>query len=292
MIRKINYILVALVLLPVAAVFAGAQDSKTGWQLDLKRAALNLTTTQVKNADVYANFPDSRLSADTQTLMQGFLNFETSYNAQKYLWTNGIIAEYGKTTIKPTHGAQTKTENADKIVLTSDIAYKIWQVENYLGGFYAGPFANISYETEFTRQSNVPRKKLMRSLLGAKAFEGKYIKSLHAAAVFEEDFTYSKETSANLAWEAGLNIEHAIREGVKVSYGLLFRDYIDNNEELPTNLDYEFEASARMDVLVYKNMAIAPFINYYIAQGKYTAGLGQNLYVGVSFSFSKILKTR
>jgi hypothetical protein len=274
----------------IRTVFVKAQDN--GWELNLKRTALNITTTQVRNADVYANFPDSRLRADTQTFIKALFNFEASYNEQKYLWINDIFAQYGRTTIKPVRGAQTKTENVNSIVLTSDIAYKMWKVEDPFGGFDVGPFANASYKTEFPHQNNTPRKKLISGRFGAKVFEGKYIKNLYTSIMFEEDFTYSNAYSANTAWESGLKLEHTIRDGVKASYGLLFRDYIKHSRELLINLDYELEASARMDVLVYKNLAIAPFINYYIAQGKYMAGLGQNLYIGISFSFSKILKAR
>ncbi|MCL2877366.1 MAG: DUF3078 domain-containing protein [Acidobacteria bacterium] len=291
MFRKMTSAMFAAILLLGSAGFVKAQDNPGGWQLDLKRVSLNLTSTQVKNADVYADFPDSRLNADSQTLVQGFSNFEAAYSAPKYLWSNELLAEYGKTTIKPLRGEETKTESADRIILTSDIAYKIWKVENFLGGFDAGPMANVSYETEFTSQNDVPLRKLLRGRLGAKAFEGKYLKSLYAAMVFEEDFTFPIH-SANTAWEIGLKIEQPIREGVKTSYGLLYRDYLSHGETLPTNLDYTFEANARMDVLVYKNLSIAPFVNYYMAQGKYTESLGQNVYLGVSFSFSKILKAR
>jgi len=291
MLRKINSALFAVVFVLGTAGFTNAQDDAAGWQLDLKRISLNLTSTQVKNADVYANFSDSRLNADSQTVVQGFSDFVAAYGAKKYLWSNELLAEYGKTTIKPKEGEVTKTESADRIIFTSDIAYKIWKVNNFWGGFDAGPMANASYETEFTSQEDVPLRKLLRGRLGAKAFEGKYMKSLYAAIVFEEDFTYP-EKSTNIAWEAGFKIEQPMREGVKASYGLLFRDYLSHSETLLTNLDYTFEANARMDVLVYKNLSIAPFINYYAAQGKFTENLGQNVYLGVSFSLSKILKAR
>jgi len=291
MVNRMISVMLTVLFLPGLVGFVKAQDADAGWQLDLKRTSLNLTSTQVKNADVYADFSDSRLNADSQTAVQVFSNFEAAYSAPKYLWSNELLAEYGKTTIKPRLGDATKTESADRIIFTSDIAYKIWKVENLFGGFDAGPMANVSYETEFTSPGDVPLRKLLRGRLGVKAFEGKYLKSLYAAVVFEEDFTYP-ENSANTAWEAGIKIEQPVREGVKASYGLLYRDYLSHGKTMPTNLDYTLEANARMDVLVYKNLSIAPFINYYMAQGEYTDRLGQNLYVGVSFSFSRILKTR
>ncbi|MCR5503957.1 MAG: hypothetical protein K6E94_00020, partial [Elusimicrobiaceae bacterium] len=60
--------------------------------------------------------------------------------------------------------------------------------------------------------------------------------------------------------------------------------------DLPTDLDYSLELDARMEVLVWKNLAVAPFITYYTAQGKFVAPRGQNVYMGIAISFSKLFK--
>ncbi|MDR0291995.1 MAG: hypothetical protein LBI01_04430, partial [Elusimicrobium sp.] len=70
--KKAAAVAVMFILLPVL-VFA--QNAKDGWQLELKRIALNLTSTRVTNAQKYSGFPDSRLSADDQSLIQGDFNF-------------------------------------------------------------------------------------------------------------------------------------------------------------------------------------------------------------------------
>ena len=291
MVKRTNLALLAVILLFGAAGSSKAQDNATGWQLDLKRISLNLSSTQVENAGDYANFSDSRLTADKQMLVQSMFDFEAAFAAPKYLWNNELLTEYGQAAITTQNGVETKTESADKITATSGIAYKIWKLEDFMGGFDAGPFANASYETEFTNRDGMPYRKLLRGRLGAKAFEGKYIKSLYAAVVFEEDYTYPK-SSANIAWETGLKMERPIREGVKAFCGVSFRDYFSHSENLPTNMDYEFEANVRMDVLVYKNLSVAPFLNYYDAKGEYIDRLGRNVYAGISFSFSRILKAR
>lgn len=267
------------------AVFA--QDGKKGWQVELKKIAFDFTSTEVKNAKGYNGFSDARLSADSQTAVRGALDFISDYHAEHYLWTNELTADYGRTKIRPVEGQTLTNENADKILLTTGYTQRLWKVQDVLGGFEAGPFFNLGYETEFTKPDNSPRKKILRGTAGVKLFEGRYIKSLFAAVVGERDFTYNPGAS-KLAWEAGFKIEQPVREGVTAKYSVLFRDYLSSSEKRDTDLDYEFSADARLEVSLYKNLYLAPFVSYYTAQAKYFGPRGENVYIGVSLSFSHL----
>lgn len=267
------------------AVFA--QDGKKGWQVELKKIAFDFTSTEVKNAKEYNGFSDARLSADSQTAVRGALDFISDYHAEHYLWTNELTADYGRTKIRPVEGQTLTNENADKVLLTTGYTQRLWKVQDVLGGFEAGPFFNLGYETEFTKPDNSPRKKSLRGTAGVKLFEGRYIKSLFAAVVGERDFTYNPGAS-KLAWEAGFKIEQPVREGVTAKYSVLFRDYLSSSEKRDTDLDYEFSADARLEVSLYKNLYLAPFVSYYTAQAKYFGPRGENVYIGVSLSFSHL----
>ena len=264
-----------------------AQDGKKGWQVELKKIAFDFTSTEVKNAKEYNGFSDARLSADSQTAVRGALDFISDYHAEHYLWTNELTADYGRTKIRPVEGQTLTNENADKILLTTGYTQRLWKVQDVLGGFEAGPFFNLGYETEFTKPDNSPRKKILRGTAGVKLFEGRYIKSLFAAVVGERDFTYNPGAS-KLAWEAGFKIEQPVREGVTAKYSVLFRDYLSSSEKRDTDLDYEFSADARLEVSLYKNLYLAPFVSYYTAQAKYFGPRGENVYIGVSLSFSHL----
>lgn len=280
------FLLIALVLLCGVSY---AQDGKQGWQIELKKIALDVTSTEVKHAKEYQDFSDARLNGDSQTAVRGNLDAISDYHAEHYLWTNELLMNYGRTKIRPVEGETLTNENADKILFTTGYTQRLWKVENFLGGFEAGPFANLGYETEFTKPDNSPRTRILRGTAGVKMFEGKYIKSLFAAVVGERDFTYSPN-STKLAWEAGFKIEQPVREGVTAKYSALFRDYLSASEKRPTDLDYEFTADARLEVELYKNLHLAPFISYYTAQAKDFGTRGENIYVGVSLSFSHIFK--
>ena len=265
-----------------------AQDGKQGWQVELKKLAFDLTSTEVKNAQAYQGFSDARLTSDSQMSVRGSWDSIADYHAEHFLWNNELTMDYGRTKVRPVNGETITNENADNILLTTGYTQRLWHVDDFLGGFEAGPFANIGYETEFTKPDNAPRTRIVRAMAGAKLFEGKYLKSLYAAIVGERDFTYEPYAS-KLAWEAGIKLELPVREGVIFKWDAMYRDYLDTTKTHPTDLDWEFETNARLDVQLYKNLYVAPFISYYTAQGKYVGPRGENVYVGVSFSFNHVL---
>ncbi len=281
--KKIAFIAFCLLI----AGFSYAQDGKQGWQIELKKLAFDFTSTEVKHANEYEGFSDARLTSDSQTAVRGSWDSIADYHAEHYLWTNQLLMNYGRTKIRPVEGDVLKNENADNILFTTGYTQRLWHVEDFLGGFEAGPFATLGYDTEFTKPEDAPRRRILRGTAGVKMFEGKYLKDLYAAFVAERDYTY-RPYATKTAWEAGIKLEAPVREGVTFKFGALFRDYLDSTQKHHTDLDWEAAADARLDVQVYKNLYVAPFISYYTAKGEYIKDRGENVYIGVSLSFSHI----
>lgn len=279
--------LIVLFALLVCGAGVFAQDGKTGWQVELSKLAVDITSTEVKHAQDYQGFSDARLTSDSQTSVRGAWNSIADYHATHFVWTNQLLMDYGRTKIRPVDGENLTNENADRILFQTGYTQRLWKVEDFLGGFEMGPFADIGYETEFTKPKDAPRKRVLRGMAGVKLFDGKYLKSLYAAIVGERDFTYEPYAS-KLAWETGFKLELPVREGVTFKWNTLYRDYLDTSKKHYTDLDWEFETDARLDVALYKNLYVAPFISYYTAKGKYVKARGENVYIGVSFSFSHI----
>lgn len=284
-------LLAALLFFALALPAENSYALQQGWQLELKRLSLNLTSTEVQNAQVYKEngVSNARLTSDSQTLIQGTFDFSADLFTKKSFWSNTVFAEYGKTYIRAPEKEEVINENADKILITTDYTYRLWNIQNFLGGFEAGPFINAGYETEFNAQDNSPVKRIIRGMTGAKLFEGKYLKSLYLAAVGEADYTYSPE-STKFAMETGIKAEQPLREGLKILYSGHYRNYISESENRISDLKYELELDVRLDVMLYKNLSLAPFINYYAAEAKHFSARGENLYTGISLSYSTFFK--
>ena len=292
--KKLSLLAVAVFLLFSTVAFAG---TKEGLELELKQLSLSVTSTEVHNQNIAFN--NARLTTDSQTSIQGKLDFDARYFLPNFLWTNNLFMEYGKTSVRPLNEEELVTENADKILLTSDLTYRLWKVEeDFIGGFEAGPFVNIGYETEFEApeleiaegvKERGNRKQVLRGKAGVKLFEGKYLKELYAAYVFERDFTY-EPASTNTAFEAGFRAEAEIREGVKFVAWSYYRDYQTYSEEKISDLDYEVEAELRLDVKLWNNLAVAPFVNYYCASAQHFNCVAENWYTGITISYSTFFK--
>ena len=78
--------------------------------------------------------------------------------------------------IRPVDGEKLTNENADKILVQTGYTQRLWHVNDFLGGFEMGPFADIGYQTEFTKPHGAPRTRIWRGTAGAKLFDGKYLK--------------------------------------------------------------------------------------------------------------------
>ncbi|MBR3631641.1 MAG: hypothetical protein IKN49_01020 [Elusimicrobiaceae bacterium] len=282
-----NRKLLILALITLFPLVGQAEEIKRGWELNLKRLAFELSSTDVKHGREYKDFPNAKLTADSGHIVKGDLDLEGNYFAQHFVWGNQLLVEYGKTTFKSYDGEETESENADTILLTSSYTQRAWRTENFLGGFEAGPYGALAYETEVNAQGDSHLKQVVRASAGIKIFEGTYIKDFHLAGFAEEDFTY-RPASEKYGWEIGIEINQPVREGVTAVYKGLFRDYLYASHKRPTDLDYEVMAEARLDVEVWKELVIAPIIQYYTAQGSYVAKRGENLFVGVSLSFSHL----
>lgn len=272
-----------------------SEDSKTeksGLEINLRQLSLNLNSTNVNNSN--SNFSSSRLNTDSEMNVDGKLDFITNYFFKKFLWSSSILSEYGKTYIKPVNKEKYETENIDKILLNTDLTLRIWKFENLLGGFESGPFVSLEYETEFNKNKNSDDteqnlRKILRSKLGFKVFEGKYLKNLYLAYIAEEDYTYETKSSKT-GYETGYNLLFDIRDGIKFINFLKFRDYLSRTKENLSDIHYELEMELRLDVKLFNKFSMSPFINYYKSSLKSLHISADNWYTGISLSYSNILK--
>ncbi len=260
---------------------ADANGNPYGWRVNLNKASLEISSTEVKNAKEYKDSPNSNLSSDSETVTKGVLDLFIDYNQEKYLWSNNLFAEYGKTKIKPVEGPDVTSENADKILLSTDYARKVWRYWDA----DVGPFVRAEYQTEFEKNEDAPRTKIARGLTGIKMFEGKYIKDMYAAAFGEYDFTYSKNVS-KYGYELGLRGEYPLREGIKFDVDTYFRDYLGYSSYNAKDFKYEWNIQARMMVDIYKNFAFGPYIQYLQAKDRGSHKYGSSTIIGVTADYS------
>ena len=276
----------ALFCLLPAVVHAEEAADKSNLRANFRRVALEMSSTEVKNAEQYADNPNSQLSADSQNSIKGVFDFVLEYEQPNWQWNNSLFMEYARTELKPVDDKHTTNEDADKILLTTDYNRKMWKLD--FDNADVGPFASIAYQTEFTKNNDAPRTKVVRGKTGVKLFNGVILKELYAAAVGEYDFTYSGDEVTKSACEIGIRAEKAISDQVKFQLEAYYRDYLSYSEYVATDLKYELSAIGRMDVKVYNKFSIAPYIQYFQGEARGASKTGSNFMTGISVAYSDL----
>lgn len=286
MFQKLLLASAAALLLSTPAIAEEIQETTqtpSTLKANFRRIGLELSSTDVSHAKEYENSPVSELSSDSQTVVKGIFDFALEYNQDNLRWNNSLFMEYAKTKLKPADGPSSENEDADKILLSSEYAHKMWRVSD----LDLGPMLNAEYQTEFTKNNDAPRQKILRGKAGIMLFNGEIIKDLYIAGVGEYDMTYSQNVSKT-AGEIGWRLEYDLREGVKLSTNGYYRDYFSYSNYIGTDLKYDLNVKARMDVAVWGNFALGPYISYRQAKSREASVSGSNFQVGLSFSYNNL----
>ena len=263
--------------LPMVAV-ADDSPNETKFNLNVRRIGLDWTKTDMKNSAEYQNSSVAALKASDQQNIKGVFDVALEYGFDRFKWDNSLFMEYGKQTITNLDGEKTVDESADKILLSSDMAYACWDFDS----FKLGPIVRGQYETEFAGN---PRRNVLRPNAGFALFDHDIIKSLYVVGVYEYDFTYSDEKVSKSAAEAGWRIDYKLREGVKFSSDGYYRKYLSYSQYVPEDLSYDFLAVARLDTNVWGDLTMGPYVKYRRAHSRSAIDYASNTSIGISFSY-------
>ena len=270
-------------LLTAGAALADEPDVQNDWRANFRRVALDISSTSVGNAEEYQDSPNSKLSADGEQVIKGVLDFVLEHETSSVRWDNALYAEYGKTTLKPAEGEKTKTENADKILISTDYTEKLWKWDEA----DVGPFANLGYQTEFTKSDDAPLTKVFRGKAGFKALNGTYFDDMYIALVQDWDLTYDEDIQKT-AGEFGGHWAYNLRDGVDFKLEGYYRRYFAYSQYEATDFEYELNLTGRMDVALKNCFSMSPFVQYFRAKARGADKDGDNLLIGISIGYTNI----
>ena len=278
--KKVSCFLMALFLPCIAMADDTAFDTGS-LVLSVRRIGLELSQTTVRHAVEYKESPISALNADSQDFIKGVFDTALEYKKNRFQWDNALFMEYGETKLKPAEGEATSSENADDILLSSNLEYACWEFD----GFKLGPMVRAAYDTEFIASGDAPRQNVVRGNAGLSLFDNKVIKSLYLTGVYEYDFTYANEKTSKLAAEIGWRMEYQIREGVKFSSNGYYREYLSYSQYVPMDLERDLSAVVRLDTNLWGDMTMGPYVQYRRARARGADVYGSNFIMGISFNY-------
>lgn len=250
---------------------------------NLRRLGLEMSSTKVNNASDYLDSPVSQFNSDSQTIIKGVLDAALEYDRTNLNWTNSLLLEYGKTKLKSPTGERSSNENADQILFTSEYTHKVWSYKS----LDFGPFVSAGYQTEFTDSQEAPRTKILRGKGGVKLFNGEILKDLYLAAVYEYDMTHPEKVN-KCAGEFGWRAEYTLRDGINFNTDGYFRDYWSYSQYIGQDLEYDFKATGRMDVMLIDNLSFGPYVSYRQGQSREASKRASNLMIGISLTYKNL----
>ena len=271
-------IIVSLMILLPFAAFADVSPKDNKFNLNVRRIGFDWSNTSIGNPGEYQNTTVAALKATNQDNIKGVFDVALEYGFERFKWDNAVFMEYGKQTLKPYNDVKTVDESADKILLSSDLAYA-WMD---FGSFKLGPIMRVQYETEFVGD---PRRKIIRPNAGFSLFDNDVIKSLYVVGVYEYDFTYAEEKVNKFALEGGWRLDYEIRDGVKFTSDGYYRKYLSYSQYVGEDLRYDFLANVRLDTNLWGDFTFGPYVQYRQIHSRLAERKGSNTSVGVSFSY-------
>lgn len=275
-------------LLPFIQAKADINQDKAGWEIDLHKISVNFTQSSLTNQKLYTSFSDSNLKGNSQLALQFFSTLNGNYYAPRFVVFNTAYAEYAVTEITQTDKSLVTNKTLDKLVFSTDYTQRIWDFDWVIETFEVGPYLRASYQTQFNPTPSYGRRHIVNYMLGAKLFDGYYIKNLYFDFFGENDFNPSTKLNG-VGMEFGMSLEYNLNANVKWTYAMNFKQYLFNAKDSKISPDYQLLIETRVDAKLFKSLSIAPFLRYYILKANNIVLPASNFIVGASLNFSRIV---
>jgi hypothetical protein len=262
------------------------------WRINLRSLSISMVNTDVSGPDGYSAINDARLSAASQTQMQGDGKLYSEYYSGLFRFDAGLTADYGKTVLRPRGQPRLTTESIDQLIYDTELNYRMKTYDGKLGRLVMGPYASMSYNTEFKHQPGLPLTKVLRSSGGMKIFEGATLQELYAGLSTEEDYTYSPART-QYSVESGFRLSAPLPgTALKLDADGTYRNFARSRYDAATDIKQELELNLKVSTKLYGDVMISPYLNFFLAQGKKLPGSAYNLTTGFSLQFSHLIKLK
>ncbi|WP_369607327.1 hypothetical protein [Helicobacter trogontum] len=278
----------AVPLLPFVQAKADISEDKVGWEVDLNRIALNFTQSSLTNQSLYTSFSDSNLKGSSQLGLQFFFTLNGNFYAPRFVVFNTAYAEYGFTQITRTDQSVVINKSLDKMLFSTDYTQRMWDFDWGFEVFEMGPYMRVSYQTEFNPTPSVGRRHIINYMVGAKLFDGRYIKNLYFDFFGEHDLNPMTRLNGT-GLEVGISLEYSLNKHVKWTYTMNYKKYMFNAEDSKISPDYQLFLETRIDAKLFRSLSVAPLLRYYMLKADNIELPASNFMVGVSLNFGKVL---
>ena len=237
------------------------------WSLRIDEASLRASRyANGSNIQTFANTRETRLRTPNGYSVGARTNIALIYDSPKLAWENRVRTDYSK--VVPGQ------EQADDIVLSSELRLNAIQLQMSDSGMPLVPFVQGAYDSEFSptdlANSNVEerRQQIGRASIGVVLYPGPRLRELRFGGIAEIDFS---DRSA-------LQFEGGLRSSYKLVWSLLsrliwesemdVRFLFEDGDDDQSDLGLIVNAVNRLKVPINEHFAFFAFVDAFGARGK------------------------
>jgi hypothetical protein len=265
------------------------------WTVNIRDLSVRFSNTKsVRDSDAFQNVPNSRITGFDQQSAGFDFQGDLDYRFRGHKWTNTVETAYAETRLEPRDEPVVIDRTDNRVMaLTSFTEHMASFPLQWLGGS-VGPSASFQYEGEVKRRSpDAKRRNIYALNPGVEIYDGSVVNSLQLTATLRRDYSVEPPESQygarmRMVWAVDVPVGHG---GYGKLQGEVWNNYyFRRHNDLATDLQLEGDANARLNIALWKDLSLAPFIDCYWFKLKERPLSGYSLQTGVSLSFTRLWK--
>lgn len=261
------------------------------WRVDFRDVGLNIRNTTVVRDDAFSSVPNSRIQGFNERLVGGVAKTDLEYLNGPIKWTNTLEAEYARSRLQPRSGPAVTNTTANRLMLLTMGTRRVGSLSALWLAQSWGPSLGLQFEGEFEAAPGLRRKKIYSAFPGLELYGGRVVKSLELAANIRRD-----QSREPVNTQYGLRLRSVASAAVGPKKAATLQGELTTNyffltrRDQPQDLRLESELQLKLRIPVWKQLAVAPFLDFYAFGLKTRPLYGYSAMTGISIGFSRLWK--
>ena len=265
------------------------------WTVNIRDLSVRFTNTKsVRDSDAFQSVPNSRITGFDQQSAGFSFQGDLDYRFRGHKWTNTVETAYAETRLEPRNEPRVIDRTDNRVMALTSFTEHMASFPLHWLGSSVGPSASFQYDGEVKRRTPDAKRRNIYSLNpGVEIYDGSVVNSLQLTATLRRDYSVEPPESQygarlRAVWAVDVPVGHG---GYGKLQGEVWNNYyFRRHNDLPTDLQLEGDANARLNIAIWKDLSLAPFIDCYWFKLKERPLNGYSLMTGVSLSFTRLWK--
>lgn len=265
------------------------------WTINFRDIGFNLQqSVVVKDAEAFAPVNNSRIQGFNQTDVGVVAKVDVDYRYRTHKWSNSLEVEYSESRIRPPNEPSTLNTPNNRVQYLMTGTEKMAEFPVSWLGESVGPSLGLQYDGEVKQLPyENKRRNVYSAFPGVEIYDGTFIKTLQLTGNIKRDHSTEPVES-----QYGARLRLLADRAIPVGHGgqgtfqteLWTNYFFRRPRDTDADLLIEGDASMKLQIPIWKELTLAPFVDFYYFKLKSRPLSGYSVQSGVSISFSRLWK--